>query len=63
REDQTWADRFAYDAWYLEHWSLWLDARILLRTVGQLFRPEPVPVVDPLIVERAQRGAAEEREP
>jgi len=62
REDQTWADRFGYDAWYLEHWSLWLDARILLRTVGQLFRPEPVPVVDPLNVERAQAGAREKGE-
>jgi lipopolysaccharide/colanic/teichoic acid biosynthesis glycosyltransferase len=57
REDQTWTERFAFDAWYLEHWSLWLDLRIVLRTVGQLFRPEPVPVVDALNVERAGRGA------
>jgi len=55
REDQTWPERFAHDAWYLEHWSLALDLRILLRTVGQLFRPEPVPVVDALSVERARR--------
>lgn len=56
REDMTWPERFRHDAWYLEHWSLALDARILLRTFGQLFRPEPTPVLDPLNVERAGRG-------
>jgi len=61
REDQTWPERFAYDAWYLEHWSLGLDLRILLRTVGQLFRPEPVPVVDALNVERSRREDPEAR--
>ncbi len=61
REDQTWPERFAYDAWYLEHWSLSLDLRILLRTVGQLFRPEPVPVVDALNVERSRREDPEAR--
>ena len=61
REDQTWPERFAYDAWYLQHWSLALDLRILLRTVGQLFRPEPVPVVDALNVERSRREDPEAR--
>jgi lipopolysaccharide/colanic/teichoic acid biosynthesis glycosyltransferase len=61
REDQTWPERFAYDAWYLEHWSLALDLRIVLRTVGQLFRPEPVPVVDALNVERSRREDPEAR--
>ncbi|MBD0290276.1 MAG: sugar transferase [Thermoleophilia bacterium] len=55
REDMTWPERFRYDAWYLEHWSLALDLRILVRTVGQLFRSEPVPVEDRLNVERARR--------
>jgi sugar transferase EpsL len=59
REDMTWPERFRLDAWYLEHWSLALDLRILVRTVGQLFRPEPVPVVDRLNIERAR---AHERE-
>jgi lipopolysaccharide/colanic/teichoic acid biosynthesis glycosyltransferase len=59
REDMTWPERFRFDAWYLEHWSLWLDLRILLRTFGQLFRPEPVPVVDTLNIERAQSSREE----
>ena len=35
RNDQTWEERLALDVWYVDHWSLWLDARILGRTVGQ----------------------------
>jgi sugar transferase EpsL len=62
REDMTWPERFRHDAWYLEHWSLALDAKILLRTAGQLFRPEPTPVLDTLNIERARRaGPANER--
>ncbi len=59
REDMTWTERFRYDAWYLEHWSLWLDLRIVVRTFGQLFRAEPVPVQDALNIERAQGGREE----
>jgi lipopolysaccharide/colanic/teichoic acid biosynthesis glycosyltransferase len=54
REEMSWPDRFRYDAWYLERWSLSLDLRILARTVKQLFRPEPVPVVDAMNIERAR---------
>jgi lipopolysaccharide/colanic/teichoic acid biosynthesis glycosyltransferase len=60
REDMTWPERFRYDRWYLEHWSLSLDLRIVVRTFGQLFRGEPVPVEDTLNIERARRR--EERE-
>ena len=60
REDMTWPERFRYDAWYLEHWSLALDAKILVRTLGQFFRPEPTPVLDTLNVERAGAGEARE---
>jgi lipopolysaccharide/colanic/teichoic acid biosynthesis glycosyltransferase len=60
REDMTWPERFRLDAWYLEHWSLRLDLKILLRTVGQLFRPEPTPVVDTLNIERARSRTGEE---
>jgi hypothetical protein len=29
----TWPERIEYDIWYVEHWSLWLDLVILLRTL------------------------------
>lgn len=28
----TWEEKFALDVWYVDHWSLWLDARILAKT-------------------------------
>ena len=31
-------DRFAYDVWYVDHWSLGLDARIIARTIAQVLR-------------------------
>ena len=43
REDMTWPERFQLDHWYLDHWNLWIDAGILVRTIGQLFRAHPVP--------------------
>jgi lipopolysaccharide/colanic/teichoic acid biosynthesis glycosyltransferase len=32
RNALSWADKLALDAWYVEHWSLLLDLRILART-------------------------------
>ena len=29
-----WEDKFRLDVWYVDHWSLTLDATILLRTIG-----------------------------
>jgi lipopolysaccharide/colanic/teichoic acid biosynthesis glycosyltransferase len=34
RNDQTWEDRLNMDVWYVDHQSLWLDLRILARTIG-----------------------------
>jgi sugar transferase EpsL len=33
RNDMSWDDKLAQDVWYVEHRSLWLDVRILLRTL------------------------------
>lgn len=32
RNALPWDKRIALDVWYVEHWSLWLDLRIFLRT-------------------------------
>ncbi len=61
REEMGWPERFQLDFWYLDHWSLWVDAKILVLTVGELFRPHPVPVVDTLNIERAKAKSREER--
>jgi lipopolysaccharide/colanic/teichoic acid biosynthesis glycosyltransferase len=35
RGDTSIARRTAYDLWYVENWSLWLDIKIILRTIYQ----------------------------
>jgi Undecaprenyl-phosphate glucose phosphotransferase len=38
RGDTPLENRIAYDLYYIEHWSLFFDLRILLLTVGRVFR-------------------------
>ena len=38
RGDTSIEERANFDNWYIENWSLWLDAKILLRTVSALLR-------------------------
>ena len=35
-------ERFELDVWYVEHWSLWLDVRILGRTLLKVVQREGV---------------------
>lgn len=38
RNTITWEQKFEYDVWYVENWSLWLDLKILLLTVKKVLR-------------------------
>ena len=38
RNATSWTERFALDLWYVEHWSLGLDARILRQTIWQTLK-------------------------
>jgi sugar transferase EpsL len=38
RNSISWTERFKLDAWYVDHWTPWLDMRILLITIGQVLR-------------------------
>jgi lipopolysaccharide/colanic/teichoic acid biosynthesis glycosyltransferase len=38
RASLPWSERIELDLYYVEHWSLWLDLRILLRTVRMVLR-------------------------
>ena len=60
REEIGWPERIRQDLWYIDHWSLWLDAKIVFLTFAQLFREEPEPVEDELNIERT-RAAREGR--
>jgi lipopolysaccharide/colanic/teichoic acid biosynthesis glycosyltransferase len=54
RDAIPWPKRFELDAWYIEHWSLALDAKIVLRTASALFGERPEPIVDEMNIERAK---------
>ncbi len=38
RNDLPWQRKFELDVWYVDHWSLGLDTRILAKTVWQVLR-------------------------
>jgi len=38
----TWEERVELDLWYIEHWSLWLDLKIFLRTPLIVLRADTV---------------------
>ena len=42
RNALAWEPRFKLDVWYIDHWSLWLDFRILARTLGSVVRREGI---------------------
>jgi len=42
RNAVTWDEKFRLDVWYVDHCTLWLDVRILLRTIGTVFSREGV---------------------
>jgi sugar transferase EpsL len=38
----TWEDKFRLDVWYVDHWSIWLDLRILLMTIWAVIKREGI---------------------
>ena len=38
RNAVAWDDKFAYDVWYVDHWTLALDVRIIWRTLALAVR-------------------------
>jgi sugar transferase EpsL len=47
-----WEDRFKLDVWYVDHWSLWLDMRILFITLWKVIRGEGISPENGEIMER-----------
>jgi lipopolysaccharide/colanic/teichoic acid biosynthesis glycosyltransferase len=54
REEIPWPERIEQDLWYIDHWSLALDAKILLRTFVQLGREDEHPIEDTMNIERTR---------
>lgn len=38
----TWEEKFNLDVWYVDHWSIWLDIKILLLTFWKVVRREGI---------------------
>jgi lipopolysaccharide/colanic/teichoic acid biosynthesis glycosyltransferase len=60
RDSISWPERFALDAWYIEHWSPGLDAKIIFRTFADVFREQPEPIEDTMNIERAKQARLRE---
>ncbi|MDD3066714.1 MAG: sugar transferase [Candidatus Gracilibacteria bacterium] len=39
RSDLDFEEEYALDAWYIENWSIWLDLKILVKTIGVVLFP------------------------
>ena len=42
RNSISWEEKFALDLWYIDHWSLWLDLKILFLTVFKIVSKEGI---------------------
>lgn len=42
RNTLPWEERFKLDTWYVDHWSIGLDVRILLRTISKVLRMDGI---------------------
>ncbi len=42
RNTLDWERKFSLDVWYVDHWSVWLDLKILLLTPWKVFRREGI---------------------
>jgi sugar transferase EpsL len=42
RNALTWEEKFKLDVWYVDHWTIWLDMRIILLTVAKVLRREGI---------------------
>jgi lipopolysaccharide/colanic/teichoic acid biosynthesis glycosyltransferase len=36
RNALSWDEKFALDVWYVDHWTPWLDVKILTMTLGKV---------------------------
>lgn len=42
RNTLSWEQKFEYDVWYVDHWSFWLDVKILWSTIFKVIRREGI---------------------
>ena len=47
----SWDKKFAYDVWYVDHLSFWLDMKILIKTVQKVVKSEGINAADAATIE------------
>lgn len=47
----SWDEKFKLDIWYVDNQSLWLDIKILLKTVGKVIKAEDIKAFNHVTVE------------
>jgi hypothetical protein len=62
RNVQSWEQRFKYDVWYVDHWSFWLDIKILFKTIVIVLKREGVSPTNGKIMEEFMGIDKEEKE-
>lgn len=63
RNATSWEERLRLDLWYVDHWSLWLDLRILLRTVWTVIRRDGISAAGHATMPRFDEGRTNVAEP
>jgi sugar transferase EpsL len=38
----SWEEKFRLDVWYVDHWTFWLDVRIIFQTIWKVIKEEGV---------------------
>ena len=38
----SWEEKFRLDVWYVDHWTFWLDIRIILKTIWKVIKGEGI---------------------
>jgi sugar transferase EpsL len=38
----SWDDKFKYDLWYIDHWTFWLDVKIIFLTIWKVLKGDGV---------------------
>jgi lipopolysaccharide/colanic/teichoic acid biosynthesis glycosyltransferase len=42
RNALSWEERFQLDVWYVDHWSIWLDLKIIAKTIRKVYLREGI---------------------
>jgi len=57
----SWEDRFQLDVWYVDHWSFWLDIKIIFTTIWKVLKGEGITPAKGEIMEKFMGGQKPKR--